>query len=127
MSFSSVLKGFFAVGVLGVAAQGCIVVGGGGSSLPAYSRGCVSSIDCAGAQLCQSANTITTGGGGGRFCTLSCSTGSACPASPNGLPVVCVQTSSGGQCYEGCGAGNSCVAGYTAVMDSLGTCFCTPN
>ena len=96
-------------------------------SIPAYGRGCVDSLDCAGSTFCRAANTITSGGGGGLFCTNSCSLGGSCPASPNGLPVVCVVASGSGQCYEGCGTGNTCPGGYTAVMDSAGTCYCNPN
>ncbi len=128
MSFTSVLKGFLGVALLGVAAQGCIVVGGGSGSLPAYSRGCVSSTDCAGATVfCRQANTITATGGGGYFCTASCSTSGACPASPNGAPLVCVTAGGSSQCYEGCTASRTCLSGYAAAMDPAGTCFCIPN
>lgn len=128
MSFTSKLGALLAFATLGLTAQGCIVVGGGGGgSLGAYSTGCASSIDCAGALVCRSANTVTAGGGGGNFCTNSCTPGGSCPASPDGRQVLCVTAGGSSQCYQGCFADRTCSLGYTAVMDSAGTCFCTPN
>lgn len=104
---------------------GCIITTG--ARRDPYER-CDSATDvCRGVTSCVAANTTTTPGVVGEFCTTSCFTPSDCPADPSGFPVACVTVDGRGQCYRQCGAGNTCPSGFTCAAPPGMTPFCVPS
>jgi hypothetical protein len=117
---------FFAVvsASFALASQGCVI--SVNDRVDTYDR-CALGESCYNSFCTLASTTTNPTGAVGAFCTSSCFSSSDCPASPDGAPVSCVTTASGGQCYRLCDPGNLCPGGFTCGGPSGMQPFCIPS